>query len=597
VKILGISDSSVCGGAALYEDGRVTWAIDEERLNRQKLATGFPALSIAAVLEQAGVAPREIDAVLAADDWNYYQPTSERWRGWLQHSPTLAKSALYEISSLAAPLVGPLGGERLFYGVKKLATAGRRRQVRDRLRAEFGLTAPVNFVDHHHCHAMAAYMTGGRRRCTAITLDGGGDTLCSRVYRIRDDEIASLSRTNSFHSIGNFYAYVTHLCGFTAHKHEGKITGLAAHGEPVHLDLLRGMIAEEAGEFRNLCGGYYWSAVRKLERALPRGWRREDLAASIQKHLEAEVTRFVRHWVLRSGERDLVVAGGVFANVRLNQFVEELPEVDSLFVHPGMGDEGLAYGAACAGALRLDRERALELAGTPLAHVYLGNDVPRVDIEAALAAEGLLRAPIPEIELEVARKLAAGHVVARCAGRMEYGPRALGNRSILYRPDDPSVNDWLNKRLARTEFMPFAPMTPVELIDEMYERAQTVRHAAQFMTITRGCKAAGRAACPGVVHIDGTARPQYVAPAAAPEVHRILGEFRSLTGLSSVINTSFNIHDEPIVCSARDAVRAFLKGQLDYLALGDYLIEHPALAHRPSQDERVRAAVAEVVDA
>ena len=594
MKILGISDSSVCGGAALYEDGSVTWAIDEERLNRQKLSTGFPALSIAAVLEQAGVQPREIDAIWVADNWNYYQPTSERWRGWLQHSPTLAKSALYGISSVVAPLVGPLGGEKVFYGVKKLATASRRNRVRERLQAEFDLTAPVNFVDHHHCHAMAAYMTGGRRSCTAITLDGGGDTLCSRVYRIRDDKITSLSQTNSFHSIGNFYAYVTHLCGFTAHKHEGKITGLAAHGEPIYVDLLRSMIAEEGGQFRNVGGGYYWSAVRKLERALPRGWKRDDLAASIQKHLEAEVTRFVRHWVERSGERDVVVAGGVFANVRLNQFVEQLPEVDSLFIHPGMGDEGLAYGAACAGALKLDRVRALELAGTPVKDVYLGNDLPPADIEEALAAEGLLEAPTPEIEVEVAKRLAAGHVVARCAGRMEYGPRALGNRSILYRPDDPSVNDWLNKRLTRTEFMPFAPMTPIEIIDEMYERAESVRHAAQFMTMTRDCTPAGRASCPGVVHIDGTARPQYVTADASPEMHRILSEFRQLTGLPSVINTSFNIHEEPIVGSARDAVRAFLKGHLDYLALGDHLIEHPAMVRAPSKQERAQQAIAEV---
>ncbi len=156
------------------------------------------------------------------------------------------------------------------------------------------------------------------------------------------------------------------------------------------------------------------------------------------------------------------------------------------------------------------------------------------------------------------------------------------------------MNDWLNKRLMRTEFMPFAPMTPIEIINEMYERAESVRHAAQFMTVTRDCTAAGRASCPGVVHIDGTARPQYVTADAAPEVHRILSEFRQLTGLPSVINTSFNIHEEPIVGSARDAVRAFLKGHLDYLALGDHLIEHPALVRAPSMQELAQQAIAEV---
>jgi carbamoyltransferase len=286
--------------------------------------------------------------------------------------------------------------------------------------------------------------------------------------------------------------------------------------------------------------------------------------------------------VEQSGEPELVVAGGVFANVRLNQLVDELPGVGSLFIHPGMGDEGLAYGAACAGALKLDHERALKMAGTPLSDVFLGGNCERQDISEALSAEGLMQDPRPNIEEDIARLLAEGYVVARCAGRMEYGPRALGNRSILYRPDDPSVNDWLNKCLKRTEFMPFAPATPIELIGKMYERAESVRHAAQFMTITRNCTEEGRRLCPGVVHLDGTARPQYLLPEVTPELHKIATVFHELTGLPSIINTSFNIHEEPIVNSPQDAVRAFMEGQLDYLALGDILIEHPALESRPA---------------
>ncbi len=590
MKILGISDSSVCGGAALYEDGAVTWAVDEERLNRQKLSTGFPALSIAEALTRAGASPGSIDAVYVADRYNYYQSESERWRGWLSHSPGPAKSALYAISSVMAPLVGPIGGEHVFYGLKKALTAGRRRTVEGRLRDEFGITAPIHFVDHHHCHALAAYLTAGKPNATAVTLDGGGDTLCSRVYRFRDGQITPLSQTTSFHSIGNYYAYVTHLSGFTAHKHEGKITGLAAHGEPIYLDLLRQLIRQDNGVWKNVSGGYYWSAVRRLERELPKDWKREDLAASIQKHLEQQAVAFVKHWVDRSGEPDVIAAGGVFANVRFNQFVEELPSVRSLFIHPGMGDEGLAYGAACVGAYDLDREQALRLARTPVRDVYLGGDCATDEIEAALDAADLLEAPRDDIELEVAKVLAAGHVVARCDGRMEYGPRALGNRSILYRPDDPSVNDWLNKRLKRTEFMPFAPATPVELAGELFHGAESVRHTAQFMTITRDCTEMAKELCSGVVHVDGTARPQYVCPEAAPGFHSIITHFHRLTGMPSVINTSFNIHEEPIVCTPKDAVRAFLVGHLDYLALGDYLIRNPSLSERPEEGETAGTA-------
>jgi carbamoyltransferase len=247
-----------------------------------------------------------------------------------------------------------------------------------------------------------------------------------------------------------------------------------------------------------------------------------------------------------------------------------------------MGDEGLAYGAACVGAMERDPQGARQMAATPLAHVFLGPDCEPTQIERALSDCGLSARSTRDIAGEAARLLADGHVVARCTGRMEYGPRALGNRSILYRPDDVSVNDWLNQRLDRTEFMPFAPATPLEWVDEMYEDARAVEHAAQFMTVTRDCTPWARRHCPGVVHCDGTARPQYVRAAVSPGFHAILHEFRRLTNLPGVINTSFNIHEEPIVCTPQDAVRAFLAGGLDYLILGDAIVRHPALEAKAS---------------
>lgn len=577
MRILGISDASVCGGAALYEAGAVGWAIDEERLIREKLATGFPSRSIAAVLEQARCRPEAVEAIYVADRHNHYQAEARRWEGWLVHSSGAAKTVLYTLASGLSPVGAAVGGERVFYALKRALTRGRRRRVVARLRSEFGLVAPITFVDHHRCHAMAAYLTAGRPRATAITLDGGGDMLCSRVLRIRDGVVEPLSQTTSLHSIGNFYAYVTHLCGFTAHKHEGKITGLAASGRPLFVELLRRMIAHEKGRWCNRSRAYFHSALRRLRAELPAGWRREDLAASMQRHLEDETVAFVRHWIGVSGEPHLVLAGGVFANVRLNQRLADLPEVASIFVHPGMGDEGLAYGAASVGAMELDAEGARQLAATPLEHVFLGPDCEPAQIERALAESGLSARSLRDVAGEAARLLAAGHVVARCTGRMEYGPRALGNRSILYRPDDVSVNDWLNRRLDRTEFMPFAPATPLEWVDEMYEDARAVQHAAQFMTVTRDCTPWARRHCRGVVHLDGTARPQYVRADVSPGFHAILHEFRRLTGLPSLINTSFNIHEEPIVCTPQDAVRAFLTGRLDYLILGDAIVRHPAL--------------------
>jgi carbamoyltransferase len=186
----------------------------------------------------------------------------------------------------------------------------------------------------------------------------------------------------------------------------------------------------------------------------------------------------------------------------------------------------------------------------------------------------------PHAAEEIAALISEGYVVARVVGRMEYGPRALGNRSILYRPDDPSVNDWLNERLKRTEFMPFAPSTLAEDADQCFRNMEGARDTARFMTITFDCTDEMRRSCPGVVHVDGTARPQVVSESDNPSYYAILKEFKRLTGLSSIVNTSFNIHEEPIVCTPEDALRAFQIGHLDVLAIGPFLVENPAAEAR-----------------
>jgi carbamoyltransferase len=211
-----------------------------------------------------------------------------------------------------------------------------------------------------------------------------------------------------------------------------------------------------------------------------------------------------------------------------------------------------------------------------LPDAYLGTGYTHAEIRAAVERSGLRCTYHPgSIEVEVAQKLAEGKVVARFAGRMEYGPRALGNRSILYQPGDPSVNDWLNELLRRTEFMPFAPSSLYEAADDLYENVAGAEDTARFMTITFHCKPATVEQCAGVVHVDGTARPQLVRWEDNPSYYRIVDEYRKRTGMPTIINTSFNIHEEPIVRSPDDALRAFLDSTLDYLAIGDLLVEGP----------------------
>jgi carbamoyltransferase len=578
MKVLAIADG-MTGGAAVLEEGRVIFAVHEERLTRAKMATGFPRQSITMALQATGTDPREIDAVAVATVNEFLRDPAVAYDGWLLRD----QNPLKEVLLHAASGVTRLGGSasllrRSYYELKSVLGRMRRKTIRALLRDEWGVGCPVEFVDHHFAHACSAYYTGCHADATVITMDGAGDNKCSHVYRVQNGAFERLWTIDSFDSIGNYYAYVTHLCGFKAQKHEGKITGLAAYGRPDYVDLLRRFVTYEDGSTVNVGRVFYWSAVNALHRALPREFRREDLAASAQRLLEEVCAAYVDHWVRRTGCGDLAVAGGVFANVKLNQRLHELPAVRSLFIHPGMGDEGLAVGAGYAVSAALGRERGMTLMPRRLPEVLLGPEYRDEEIARAVRESGLEVDPAPDVERRAAELLAEGRVVARAAGRMEYGPRALGNRSVLYQPTDPTVNDWLNKRLRRTEFMPFAPVTLAESADQCYRNLDGARYAAEFMTITFGCTPWLHERCPAVVHVDGTARPQLIHRETNPGYYRILEEYRKLTGLPVLINTSFNMHEEPIVCTPHDALRAFVQGGLDYLLLGECLVRGPASA-------------------
>jgi carbamoyltransferase len=207
--------------------------------------------------------------------------------------------------------------------------------------------------------------------------------------------------------------------------------------------------------------------------------------------------------------------------------------------------------------------------------VYYGPEFTERQIERALDATSLVYESPDHLAAEVARLLHRGWVVARFAGRLEYGPRALGNRSILYHGRDPKANNWLNRRLRRSEFMPFAPVTLWEDRHRYYRNLAGAEHAAEFMTITFDCTERMMAECPAAVHVDGTARPQLIQRDVNPGYYDVIAEYRKITGVSTMINTSFNMHEEPIVCTPADAVRAFLDGRLDALSIGPYLVRRP----------------------
>ena len=560
--VLGVNDNHDAS-AALVVDGELVAAVGQERIDRNKNSSLFPWDAMDEVLRIGGVAPGEVDRVVFG---SHFTPStalrrfphthqSAKRRGG-QFSPLLNAYVLYQVALRTS-------------GTWEAEARASRRLLARRMRP-YGYRAPVTTLDHHLGHAASAYLCQPRDPALVITVDAMGDGTSVTVATARDGKLDLLYRQSGLAAINTYYSRVTEYLGFRPLRHEGKVTGLAAYVEPPPRALMEHFRKELhfTGVGFSLKNYARWPRRDDPFHRFLEGFSREEIASACQRNLELQVCRFVRTWVRRTGIRDLAVAGGLFANVKLNQRIHELDGVDSFFVYPNMGDGGLAAGAALlvAGASP----------GT-LRDVYLGPEYGETECEEALRREGLAFGRPPDLAHQVAGLLADSRVVARFDGRMEWGPRALGNRTILYRPDDPSVNDWLNERLGRTEFMPFAPVTLRNHAHRCYRQLEGARDAARFMTVCFDCTEWMRKVSPGVVHVDGTARPQLISRDDNPGYHDIVEAYRLRTGNPSVINTSFNMHEEPIVRSPRDAVRAFVAGHLDHLILGPFLVDHPRL--------------------
>jgi carbamoyltransferase len=445
--------------------------------------------------------------------------------------------------------------------------------------AEYGLDRKLRRFHHHDAHAANAFYASGFDQALLITLDGYGSGTCGGVYTGGSGGITLLHRFDFPNSLGQFYEDVTSGLGFKPMRHEGKIVGLAAYGNPEHLRevlLQRFECANGDIRIRGAMNSYF-------ARALSARFAKRDVAAAYQRVLEEVATTTIRYWLAKTGMTKVAVSGGVHANVKLNQRIREIDGVDGVFVYPNMGDGGCGTGAAMLTFARAAFRDSI-------ANVYYGPDYNRAEIEGALRRADLQFQCVDDIEDRVAQLLAEDCIVGRFNGRMEYGPRALGNRSVLYPARDPEVNQWLNKQLGRTEFMPFAPAALASESHRLFKNISGCEKTAEFMTITFDCTDEMARLCPAAVHVDGTARPQIVSEHTNPSFCKILEGYYARTGIPAIINTSFNMHEEPIVCSPEDAVRAFLLGNLDYLAIGPFLAPHPRLRENRADRGRQRSA-------
>ncbi|MCP4868123.1 MAG: hypothetical protein GY898_05340 [Proteobacteria bacterium] len=574
--ILGLHEDTNSNAAAIAPDGRVLAAVAEERLSRTKYQAGFPARSIG-WLERSGALAGSVPGRADADSG---QPAFVR--GLDRSVRIVAANPLHPLPRMlgeqmptgSRDFLAPVQTAHLLWHEALFRSGLLRRAVTkvssQRLEALFGRSAEL--IGHHAAHAASAYFVGPWPEATVVTCDNLGDGECASAWHGRGGRIEALWSVGAWHSPGQFYGEAASILGIDP-MNAGKVTGLAARGNPqAAMELLRARLS-----IRSDRRGFQGPPTAGRRAGAPdvqklRSYSREDLAAGAQRCLEDTLIPFVQEAIRTTGSGHIALAGGVFANVALNRKLAALPEVEGVWVHPAMSDQGIGLGAAL---LALARSQG-SLEPRPLEHVYLGPSWTEAACAAAIEEAGVEAERPAKLADAVADLLVEGGAVARFDGAMEYGPRALGNRSILVRPDDLSVNEWLNARLDRSEYMPFAPITLSRAARGLYEGLESAKACVPFMTIALPVKEAAHAAHAGVVHVDGTARPQVLRKADNPGMYAILAAFEKRTRIPSLVNTSFNRHGEPIVCSPIEAIRTFQGARLDGLVLGPFLLRRSA---------------------
>jgi carbamoyltransferase len=552
--ILGVYETHDAG-AALYDDYRLIAAVAQERLTRIKSdGLRFPAEAVAECLAQAGLKPSQVDAVAMSRSYysaDYYTARS-RW-------PTpLPKRKIHELMRVMT---------RQWIGDPARAFDARR------YLGDHGLQPKaISFYNHHLAHALAALFHTDYDDALIYTSDGGGD----RVYysarrllggRLKDifggeADSRSFRRTNSADSLGTLYAEATQILGFRRLRHEGKVLGLAAFGEPVHArELQRHYRVAEDGQIT--ADVRIAEIVAELQRFAASS-KREDIAASVQQVLERVTLASLEKIYARERPRNLAASGGVFANVKLTQRIAERFPLKDVFVYPAMSDQGEAAGGVLQFLYERDGLATFLTKREKFGNLYFGRDYMDEADEAFLRG-GAARVASHDIVEAAARLIAERCIVGLYLGRCEYGPRALGARTIMASPADRSINDWLNKRLDRTEFMPFAPVVRDARVDEVFDLPRALHYTARFMTVTCNVKPLWANRIPAVVHVDGTARPQVIRREDNPTYYDILERFEEISGLPCAINTSFNAHEEPIINRPEEALRALQEGRVDFL--------------------------------
>lgn len=569
-RVLGISAYYHDSAAVLLCDGEIVAAAQEERFSRRKHDAEFPSRAVEFCLEEAGVSLRDIDLVAFYD------------------KPFLKFERLIETYVAFAPI-----GLRSFVAAMPIWTREKLflRSLIRRALAALGDhpdgSPKILFPEHHRSHAASAFFPSPFQRAAVLCIDGVGEKATTSAWRGDGNRLTALWEIDFPHSLGLLYSAFTGYLGFRVNSGEYKVMGLAPYGEPRFVDRILGTLIDlkDDGTFR-LDMKYFGYATgltmttrafhdlfggppRKPETALTQ--REMDMARSIQAVTEEVVLRLARTIRRETGESRLCLAGGVALNCVANGRVLREAGFEDIWVQPAAGDAGGALGAALAAWHEyLGRERT-PIPGDSMKGALLGPAWDDRSIDETLARYGAISHAPGDEELlrQTADLLAARGVVGWYQGRMEYGPRALGNRSILGDPRDPGMQSRMNLKIKlRESFRPFAPAVPAEKVSAYFD----LDRESPYMLLVASVREGIRPPLPAVTHVDGSARVQTVSADWNPRFHRLLSTFERLTGCGVLVNTSFNVRGEPIVCTPEDAYRCFMKTGMDHLVLGGRLL-------------------------
>jgi carbamoyltransferase len=553
--ILGLTDpDGYDNAAAILVDGELVGMVEEERLNRIKHATRMPPdNAVAWCLKQAGCSLDDVDVIAIG----FSEPK------------TVLRSASRSIVARRLrrrPVYRSLREEYRHFRLHKHHAS----RLLASLRIDPGDERLV-WVRHHVAHAASAFFLSPFESANIISLDGNGGE-DSGLYGVgtgsRIDVLREVGREESW---GVFYEGFTGGLGFRPHNDEGKVMGLAAYGDPgtavfpfVSLNGDGGWPTyERAGLYEEI------ARIRPRTRAVyPIDGYYEHIAARLQFTLEAALARAAEELHDRTGLTDFCLAGGTALNCSANGKLLQLPFVERLFVQPAASDSGTALGAAVHAHVRRTGQRPT----TVFDHAYWGPEYSNDEIEATLRQAKISYRRVADVSREAAEMIAADKIVGWFQGRMEVGPRALGNRSILANPGDPRMKDLVNNNVKfREPWRPFAPSILAEHMEEYFGTA----HPSPFMILAFEARPEIAGRIPAALHVDGTGRPQTVDRATNPRYWQLIDEVRKLTGTPVVLNTSFNVDSEPIVCSPKNALATFAISGMDALAIGDFVVEKP----------------------